>query len=227
MDTEALPAVVRTYAERATRELGRAPRRVRITQSGTMCRSPGGPWKPFTAEQDFAADRTFFEWRARMPMLGPLAIRVVDRVEGGQGLLEGKLLGLRVVRAEGPDVDRGELMRYLAELPWNPGAIALHPGLRWEELEDGTVEVSCTEGALEATVRLCFDAAGDIERASAIRPRTEGSRTVPTRWWGRFFDHRSMGGLRIPTRAEVTWELPSGPYPYFRGEVTSLTTASA
>lgn len=30
------------------------------------------------------------------------------------------------------------------------------------------------------------------------------------------------GGLRVPTTAEVAWELPEGPFTYFRGRVTAL-----
>jgi hypothetical protein len=29
-------------------------------------------------------------------------------------------------------------------------------------------------------------------------------------------------GVRIPIEAEVEWVLPGGPYPYWRGEMTSI-----
>ena len=32
----------------------------------------------------------------------------------------------------------------------------------------------------------------------------------------------SSGGLRVPRRAEVAWELPEGPFTYWRAEVTAL-----
>ncbi len=31
-----------------------------------------------------------------------------------------------------------------------------------------------------------------------------------------------VGGLRVPTRAEVRWELPEGPFTYWLGRITSL-----
>ena len=31
-----------------------------------------------------------------------------------------------------------------------------------------------------------------------------------------------VGGIRLPTRAEVRWELPDGPFPYWRGTIASL-----
>jgi hypothetical protein len=37
-----------------------------------------------------------------------------------------------------------------------------------------------------------------------------------------FSDYAEVGGVRIPTRAEVHWELPDGPFTYWRGRVTAL-----
>ena len=31
-----------------------------------------------------------------------------------------------------------------------------------------------------------------------------------------------IGAVRLPTRGEVRWILPDGPYTYWRGEITSL-----
>jgi hypothetical protein len=62
---------------------------------------------------------------------------------------------------------------------------------------------------------------GDIVTAHTdTRPR---DRDVPRPWTGRFGDYAIIDGLRIPTTAEVTWELPDGPFTYFRGTVTNLT----
>jgi hypothetical protein len=63
--------------------------------------------------------------------------------ESGNGLLEALLFGsLRLARAAGPEISRGELTRYLAELPWAPHAMLHDPFLVWRELDPGTIEVS-------------------------------------------------------------------------------------
>jgi hypothetical protein len=31
-----------------------------------------------------------------------------------------------------------------------------------------------------------------------------------------------VGGVRIPTHGEVWWELPNGPFTYWRGTITSV-----
>ncbi len=41
-------------------------------------------------------------------------------------------------------------------------------------------------------------------------------------WGGSFGDYSVLGGIRIPTQAEARWELPDGPFVYWRGRITSL-----
>jgi hypothetical protein len=41
-------------------------------------------------------------------------------------------------------------------------------------------------------------------------------------WVGEFHDYRKLGGALIPTRGEVRWELPEGPFTYWRGTITSF-----
>ena len=64
-----------------------------------------------------------------------------------------------------------------------------------------------------------FDAQ-DIVRAAAERPLLDGKTWVPTPWAGEFGDYKVLSGIRLPTLAEVYWELPEGRYVYWRGTVT-------
>jgi hypothetical protein len=68
---------------------------------------------------------------------------------------------------------------------------------------------------------LHFDAAGDIEAASApARPRAVGKQTVETPLNGIYGDYKEFAGVRLPTTAEVSWLLPEGPFTYFRCRIT-------
>lgn len=188
-----------------------------------MRANPGDAWQPHTAEQTISVHEPGFVWLARVQLAPFLPARILDAYVDGEGLLEVRLLGsLRLARATGPQVSRGELMRYLAELAWAPHAMLHNPHLRWREIEMNTVEVSADSAAGPVRVRLVFED-GDIARIEADdRPRTVGRATVPTAWRGRFFDYREMGGCRIPTRAEVSWLLDDGPFTCWRGEVTAF-----
>lgn len=114
-------------------------------------------------------------------------------------------------------------IRYLSELPWVPHAIVANRELEWRELDAATVEVATRVGAGHVAVHLHFDADGDIVAASvAARPRMVGKRVIDTPWRGRFGEYEVIGGVRVPTTAEVTWDLPEGPFTYFRGKLTAL-----
>jgi hypothetical protein len=72
-------------------------------------------------------------------------------------------------------------------------------------------------------LRLEFDAAGDIVGAwTDARPRLEDKKIVQRPWGGVYSDYAVVGGVRVPTRAEVRWELADGPFTWFRATITSL-----
>ena len=61
--------------------------------------------------------------------------------------LEARLFGsLRLARAAGPHVGKGELMRYLAELAWAPHAMLHNPQLSWREIDATTSNVGREPG---------------------------------------------------------------------------------
>jgi hypothetical protein len=221
-----VPALVRRYLDRALAP-GAAPSRVRVTQAGEMWLKPGGRALRFEAVEEFAVDEVAFSWRARFPIVPLLSLRVLDRYAAGEGELEARLFGLPLMRARGQATAEGEAMRYLAELPWVPHAMAANRQLEWCELDQQTVEVATLVGLARVAVRLEFNAEGDIVGASAdARPRPEGKTIVPRPWGGVFADHAVVGGIRVPRQAEVRWDLPEGSFTYWRGVVTSLELES-
>jgi hypothetical protein len=183
-----------------------------------------GRWLPFRATEDLSAERVEFAWQARFRVAPLVSLRVVDWYREGDGGLEGRVWGLvRVLGAGGPETARAEAARYLSELAWVPHALVVNEELEWRALDAATVEVATGVASMRAAVRLHFDAEGDIAGASAeARPRLEGKRTVDRPFSGTFGEYRELGGVRVPTTAEVVWELPDGPFPYFRGKVMSL-----
>lgn len=216
-----VPPIVRSYLRRAVSDRP-APKVVCLTQSAEIRRGPSDAWRPLTARQLIAIHEPGFVWIARMQVAPLLSARVLDCYESGNGLLEARLFGsLRLARDAGPETSKGELMRYLAELPWAPHAMLHNPFLVWREIDPSTIEVSAESTGGRARVRLTFQN-GDVVRADAEdRPRLVGGRTIPTRWVGQCFDYREIDGCRVPTRAVVSWFLESGPFDYFRCSLTA------
>lgn len=163
-----------------------------------------------------------FVWHAK-GVMSFLPIGVVDALVGGKGLLNARILNaVSVATSKGPATDRGELLRYLAEIPLTPDVILNNSSLNWVQIDENTVSVSALSSDGSVSVEFSFDESGDIiEAFSEARPMGVGNTSIDMPWRGRFFDYQQLGPRRIPTRAEVGWELPEGFYLYFRGTIES------
>jgi hypothetical protein len=216
-----IPPLVAAYLERALPDREAAPLQVRLTQEGHMWQKPRARPRRFTATQHIAIDRVGFSWRARFGV-GPFTLAVADGYSDGHGALAVRMFGRTLQHEEGVETSVGEAMRYLAELPWAPAAMAGNGGLSWRELDASNAEVAAAAEPGAPAVTLGFDAVGDIVRASSdARPLRQGDAFVPTAWSGEFGDYRELGGMRMPTSAEVGWDLPDGRFVYWRARVTS------
>lgn len=214
-----IPNPILRFAERNILARSDTPGRVRFSQKGTMRLKPDASWKPFTAEQWVSEEKVAFCWHARVKLAPLLTAVVEDAFQDGHGRLDVKLWGaLRVAHEEGPLVDRGEIQRYLAELPWNPNALVANPSLHFDAGDDGSVRVWV--GDPQCYVDLHFDDEGDIVRTySTTRPKGDDG---PAPWEGRFSDYEPIGGVRVPRRGEVAWILPHGRFDYWRGELLTF-----
>lgn len=217
-----LPKIVTDFAARSRPEP--LAKMTRIHQVGKMRFQPDSAWIPFTADQYFAMPQPGFVWHARFGL--PMPTTVIDSYVEGHGHLEARLLGsIPVAKATGPDADRGELMRYLAELACCPAALMGNSALDWRQLDQQTVEVSVGQGQARVSVRLAFDAAGDMVGAfTPNRPRSVGDRVEYSPWRGIWFDYQTLFGHRIPTRGEVSWELDTGLFTYWQAQITAIAT---
>lgn len=191
---------------------------IELTQTGQMRLAPDKPWSDFTATQLAALGKPGFVWDAAIAMAPGVSARVIDSYVDGRGRLSVRLFGfVPMGDSVGPEADRGEVLRYLAELNWMPGVLARNADLMTRAVEGG-VEV---EGPGGVTVRLAFDAQGRIaEIASQDRKMSTDSGLVAAPWGGRFEDWGPVDGILMPRRGEVWWDLPEGRFVYWRGIIT-------
>lgn len=223
-DQELIPAIVKAFASRAG---GRAdgPNVVRVVQNAEMKLQADQPFFHIDATQLSGTRDPGFVWDAKGTMAGVIPLRVVDSYVDGRGWLEARIAGsIAVASAAGPAVSKGEAMRFLAEFTWNPDSLLNAAGLTWRQLDGHTVEATMLTDSGPATVRLVFDAAGDIVGIEADdRPMGTDNGSPPTKWIGRFREYVSLGQYRVPRFGEVAWVLPAGEFVYWRGEILSLT----
>lgn len=220
-----IPELVRQFARKSGVPEAASVRGLYLCQEAELRMGPEKPWRRITAQQGIAVLQPGFVWDARQ-RLGPVTIiRIMDAYVKGAGVLKVRLLGsIPVANLSGGEVDRDELMRYLAELAWAPDALLGNKALRWRALDENVVEVSADCQGTPVSVRLYFDAVGDIceIQADARGEAEEGAAARP--WVGRFSEYGWRGGRRIPTRGEVGYIYDTGYVAYWRGRITAYQT---
>lgn len=215
-----LPDPVQRYLRSAGILGKRTIRTAHLRQKGVFRR--GAKWLPFTAEQWFAANPPGFVWQAQIRLLPLLSFSVTDMFVNGHGALQGKLLSVfKAVDASGPEIDQGELLRYLGEMAWFPTAF-LSPFIEWESIGAHTAKVILKLPSIAVSALIHFNDESRPWKMTAQRYMEESGKFLLRPWSGQFSEYRQMAGLLIPTKARVTWHLDSGDWEYFRGDLTHI-----
>ena len=216
-----LPPIVSAYALRNGGAIGRTVA-IRLEHRAKLSLDQARPPIDLHAEQWLSPTTSDMAWVGRGSMSG-IPVAVIDAFTAGHGVLEARLAGaIQVAGGTGPDFDKGELQRYLSELPVHPDAILNNGTLAWQQLDAHSVEVTGQSASGPASVTITFDETGDIVALEATdRPMLVDGKAVPTVWKGRYSDYRTLGGYRIPTHGEVGWQLDDGLFIYWRGDIVA------
>jgi len=196
---------------------------VRLTQTGQIHVNAGQPWLPLHAEQHFSVQPPGFVWEAVVPAEALPLLRAKDSFLSGSGRMLITAAGLvPMVDAKGPELDQGEMVRFLSEMMWFPTAF-LGENVSFEPLDDGSVRVSLTHAGQTASGTIFVDDEGRVTRFEADRYYPgEGGKPSVERWSTPVDEYGEFNGLRIPVRVRAVWNLPGGDLEYIRITVTQL-----
>ncbi len=226
-----LPAPVQRYFRSVLTEHRPVITGVRLRHHGTFNMSETAEqWKPFSSDQEVVTRRPGFDWDGRIQMLPGVPVHVHDAYVVGDGVLHAALLGAITVAnvRGGGDIARGELMRFLAEATWYPTALLPSQGVRWSAIDDRAALATLEDGPASVTLRFTFLPEGSIDTVDAdARPRMVGGALVQSPWHGRFWNYEDHEGIRVPVDGEVSWLLPEGAKPYWRGHLTQIAFTRA
>jgi len=225
-DLADVPGPARRYFVRSIPENQPLVTRAFVTQRGTFRTGAGDEsWRPFDAEQHFSTTSPGLVWDARIRMAPLVTVRVRDAYVNGRGSMHASILGVYPVMSQSgtPALNAGALQRYLAEAVWFPTALLPASGVAWSPIDDCRARATLTDNATTVALEFRFSDAGDVREVYApSRPREVDGRYEPTPWLVRCDRHDVREDMRIPTRCEVEWQLPAGPLPYWRGDVTHI-----
>lgn len=222
VDLATLPPPARRYFKYAIAPFQPAIRRARLSWAGTFQARPNGGWLPFSAEQTYSTAPRGFVWTARIGRIPGLRFRVRDAYADGAGSISAHWAGIPLMRRRGsPELASASLLRFLTEAVWLPTALLPGPDCRWDPVDDNRARVTLTDRGLSVAMTVEVDSPGRIVSVRAERFRDTKAGPVLTPWVGRFGEYKSVAGMMVPAHAEVEWELPDGPAPYWRGALVA------
>jgi hypothetical protein len=229
-DLDGLPAPVQRYFEHVLTDGQPYVRVARMTQRGEFrIGDATAPWRPLEATEHATTDPPGFVWDARIELAPFVPVRVVDAYVNGHGVLRAKLFSaITVADADpGPELDEGELLRYLGEAVWYPTALLPWSGVEWEAVDDQSARATLTDRGTTASLVFEFED-GEVRRVRGERPYTRSDGTYDrVEWVGHWQDYVERDGMLIPADGSVEWHHPDDTVPYWRGRVTEVDYAYA
>lgn len=218
----ALPEPIQRYLTYA-KVAGKEPiQSVRLKQQGFIRQQPGQKWFPLVAEQHFTTTPPAFLWHARMRPFPLVWISATDRFSDGHGSMRIKPLSLfTMANARGPEMDQGSALRYLAEMIWFPTAW-LSDYIQWQAIDAHSVKAILNQPYLTVSAVLHVNEQGQPTLITADRFMEEHGHYRLTPWTGQCSEYREVNGMRIPTKIEVSWQLPAGEFSYFRCRISEI-----
>ncbi len=217
-----LPEPVQRYLRYAQVIGKKAVQTIRLKQRGFFRTREGQKWMPLAAEEYYTTQPPAFLWYGSIQPLPLVTVSARDMVSDGHGNLVVKLLSLiTLADARGPEVDQGELLRYLSEIVWFPTAW-LSDYIAWEAMDARSARVIIHHCGITASGVVRFNERDQLTEFIADRYRPVGREYVPTPWRIPMGGYREIHGVQIPLKGEAIWTLPSGDFSYFRGEITGI-----
>ncbi len=219
-----LPLPVQRWLRRASVPGKAIVASAHLRQKGRMRTAPDGAWMPVRAEQWIALTSPAFVWSARMYPAPGLHIAGRDTLREGRGRMLIKVLSsYTIADVEGPEINQGALVRFLAEIVWAPSA-ALADTIRWSPFDDNRATATLVQGNTSVSAIFEFSAEGDPRTIRADRYYTREQGATLEKWRiGIDPDgFQIIDGLRIPMKSTVTWELAEGDFEWFQVEISDL-----
>jgi|GEM_PF-1335117 len=197
-----------------------------VHQTGKMRPNPSGNWMNFTARQLFRTATHEFVWYTEVDLPLKTHMYGLDRYVDGKGMMDISALGaFAVVEERGVHIDKGALIRYIAELNWIPTQL-FHPEIDISAENQNSFTVRIPKVDADAAVTFHLDDEGRLLRLTAIRP-IDAENEYPWRIELDTNSYTEMNGAFIAQKASLFWDMPEGENHWLDIEVTSIESSSS
>lgn len=190
---------------------------VAFKQRGLFWLKNDGDGLNFKARQFVSLQRKEFSWFAKIRM--GIVMYVTDRLIGNTGMLKAGVWGVFTIAEDaGQNIYQGQILRYLAELPWYPMAILEDQDITWISLAENKVQAQVEILGQKLRVDYTFNSENLIEKIyTEDREYSEAKQKRP--WVGEFSKYQERKGILIPIHGEVSWLLGTDKFTYFKGDI--------
>jgi len=216
-ELQRLPEPVQKYL-RVTNSVGKEKiKTVRLKQQGLFRAKRNQKWKALKAEQYFNVDSVEFYWKGKVSI-----VTATDRFIDGKGNMIVKLLGfIKLADARGPEVDQGEILRFLAEHVWFPSAF-LNDYITWEAIDENTARATITNRGLSASATFHFNEKGEIIKVTAKRYMESNGKYSLEDWEILILEYKKFNDITIPSKCHVIWKLKDGDFCWYKFEIANI-----
>jgi hypothetical protein len=221
-DLQRLPPLVQKWMK-ASGVVGKEMvQKAKIKQKGHLRISPQASWKAFSAEQNVNYVKPAFIWYAKIKMYPLILVYGLDKYLNGQGNMSIRLMSaISLSKASGSEINQGSLLRYLAEIMWQPSA-ALRDYIQWEEIDESSARAVMSYRGVTAGGVFKFNQEGLPQSFTASRYRENQGKYNLDEWYVQVSDYKEIQSTFLPARGQLSWMLPEGEFQWMQLEITEL-----
>lgn len=198
---------------------------VNLKQSGTMKLKPKQKkWFKPKAEQLITVKKPGFLWQVDLAVMPVIKTRGRDFFKQGEASMLIKIGYLLPVvdQKANTKINESALHRFLLELPWYPTA-ALNDYLEWQVIDSNTARATITYQGIEAEADFNFDQQGNLVSTEAMRYKESDEDAERLKCIGELKKYKEVDGIKVPTGIDVSWDLESGKFTWFKVEVDEIS----
>jgi hypothetical protein len=223
-DLEGLPEPVQRYFKYALKDGQEHIKFVRLKQVGKFRMKENQSWMPIKAEQYFTTEDPSFIWRVKFTMAPFIWIEGRDMYYQGKGSMLIKVLStVTVADAAGSEMDISSLIRFLSEAPWFPTALLPSDYIEWKEIDSNSAQVVIKHNGYTALGIFTFNEKGEIIKfVTNDRYMEVDGKYFKEQWGGYYRNYQEINGIKIPTEAEVEWNLYDRDLQYVKLKITDI-----